>query len=142
MQWDDTTNAGFSAAPAEMLYIAQDSAADRPHVKAQMADSGSQYHQVKHLIALRQSRSALHNRSGIRFVSTGAPKQALAYERFCEGEKLLVVINPCGEATAFDYDGSLGEALYTYGDAATQKGTSICAAPVSAGIYQTNSSIR
>ena len=136
MQWDDTTNAGFSSAPAEKLYIAQDSAADRPHVKAQMADCQSQYHQVKQLIALRQAHGALHNRSGLRFVSNGAPKQALAYERFCDGEKLLVVINPCAEKAAFAYDGALGEALYTFGDAAVQKGNSVCAAPVSAGIYK------
>ncbi len=28
MQWDHTTNAGFSAAPKEKLYVKQDEAAD------------------------------------------------------------------------------------------------------------------
>ena len=136
MQWDHTPNAGFSSAAAELLYIAQDPAADRPTVKAQMEDCNSQYHQVKTLIALRQSHSALRNRSGMRFVSNGAPGEALAYERFSGDERLLIVINPSGKAAQFDYEGKLGQALYTVGDAAVQEGTGVCAAPVSAGIYR------
>lgn len=136
MQWDDSTNAGFSAAPKEQLYIAQDPAQDRPNAKAQMGDETSQYHQVKRLIALRQAHPALHNRSGIAFVSDGAPKQALAYERICEEEKLLVVINPYREAVDFSYDGLLGEAVYAAGGEAKQSGKTITAAAVSAGIYK------
>ena len=34
MQWDHTTNAGFSAAPKEKLYVKQDESADRPTVEA------------------------------------------------------------------------------------------------------------
>ena len=41
MQWDHTTNAGFSAAPKEKLYVKQDEATDRPTVEAQMADPDS-----------------------------------------------------------------------------------------------------
>lgn len=136
MQWDDTTNAGFSAAPSNMLYISQDPAADRPHVKAQQADAGSQYHQVKRLIALRQTHSALQNRAGIRFVSNGAPGKALAYERFCSDEKLLVVINSLRQETSFAYDGSLEDAIYIFGAAAKQSSGSVLIPPVSAGIYK------
>lgn len=136
MQWDDTTNAGFSSAAKDALYIAQDPAEDRPHVKAQMADKNSQYHQVKHLITLRQAHPALGNRADITFVSNGAPKEVLAYERFCEKEKLLIVINPYRESAAFTYDGELGEAVYTFGGSAAQAGKTIIAASVSAGIYK------
>jgi len=94
------------------------------------------HHQVKHLIALRQANPALHNRSGIHFVSNGAPKTALAYERFCEEEKLLVVVNPCRETVSFTYGEALGEAVYTVGGEASQDGGIITAAPVSAGVYK------
>lgn len=136
MQWDDGVNAGFSAAAKEKLYIAQDPAADRPTVKAQLTDPDSQINQIKSLISLRQNHPALGNRSGIRFVSKGAPKNVLAYERFCEGERLLVVLNPYREAVSFPYDATIGEAVYAYGDTAVQEGAAITAAPVSAGIYK------
>lgn len=41
MQWDDSTNAGFSSAPASDLYITMDPGKDRPTAKAQMADPDS-----------------------------------------------------------------------------------------------------
>ena len=47
MQWDHTTNAGFSAAPKEKLYVKQDESADRPTVEAQMADPDSLYHEIQ-----------------------------------------------------------------------------------------------
>ena len=136
MQWDRSTNAGFSAAPTDQLYIAQDPAADRPTVQAQLPDPDSLLNQVKHLIALRQAHPALLNRSGIRFVSNGAPGQALAYERFCGEEKLLVVVNPGRVQTSFAYDGTVGEAVYSIGGEAVQTSGTITAAPVSAGIYK------
>ena len=136
MQWDDGVNAGFSAAPKEKLYIAQDPAADRPTVKAQLHDPDSQLNQVKALIALRQAHPALHNRSGIEFVSNGAPKEALAYVRSCETEKLLVVLNPYREPVTFAWDGKFGGAVYTFGTSAMQKDGAVTAAPVSAGVYK------
>ena len=72
----------------------------------------------------------------MRFVSDGAPGQALAYERLREEEKLLVVINPNGKAASFDYVGTLGQPVYTVGGAAVQEKGHIIAAPVSAGIYR------
>ena len=38
MQWDDSTNAGFSSAKKEMLYIRQEENKDRPNAKQQMMD--------------------------------------------------------------------------------------------------------
>lgn len=138
MQWDKGVNAGFSAAPKAKLYIPQDPAADRPTVADQLEDPDSQLNQVKHLIALRQAHPALLNRSGITFVCDGAPGKPLVYERFCQDETLLVVINPHGEAVDFEYGKALGEAVYTFGGAARQNGGTITAAAVSAGIYKVN----
>lgn len=136
MQWGKGVNAGFSAAAKEKLYIPQDPAADRPTVEAQLMDPDSQLNQVKELIALRQAHPALHNRSGIRFVSNGAPKQVLAYERFCEEEKLLIILNPYREAVSFGYDKGLGEMVYGYGEEARRKDGVITASPVSASVYK------
>lgn len=136
MQWDSSVNAGFSAAPRNKLYMPQDPAADRPTVKEQLSRPGSLLHHVQEMIALRQAHPALQNRSAITFVSDGAPKQALAYERGCAEEQLLVVLNPCREAAAFPYGKELGEAVYTFGGEAMQKDGTITAAPVSAGVYR------
>lgn len=136
MQWDGSVNAGFSAAPKDKLYIPQDPSPDRPTVRAQVGDPDSQLNQVRHLIALRQAHPALQNRSEIKFVSNGAPKQPLAYERFCDGEKLLVAINPFRESSNFHYAGKLGDGLYAFGGKATQSGDLVTLPPVSAGIYK------
>lgn len=59
MQWDDSTNAGFSSAPASDLYITMDPGKDRPTAKAQMADPDSLYHEVKN--SSRFARAAKHS---------------------------------------------------------------------------------
>ena len=136
MQWDHCVNAGFSAAAAAKLYIPQDPNPDRPTVVDQLNDPDSQLNQVKHLIEVRQAHPALANRSGITFVCDGAPGKALVYERFCEEEALLVVINPGSEAVTFPYGKVLGEAVYTFGGAAVQKDGIVAAPAQSAGIYR------
>lgn len=81
MQWDHTTNAGFSAAPKEKLYVKQDEATDRPTVEAQMADPDSLYHEIQKLINIRQAHSALQSRGEIEFVYAEADQYPLAYLR-------------------------------------------------------------
>ena len=110
MQWDGGVNAGFSAAPTDKIYIQQDPASDRPTVAGQLGDGESLLNQVRRLIKLRQAHSALQSRSGITFVSDGAPKQPLAYKRENDEETLLVAINPYREEVSFRLDGTLGGA--------------------------------
>ena len=136
MQWDSCVNAGFSAAPREKMYIQQDPAVDRPTVEKQLPDPDSLLNLVKGLIALRQDHPALQNRGGISFVSNGAPRQALAYEREQDGEKLLVAINPFREAVDFAYTGKLAESLFSIGGQAEQCGETVKVPPVSAVIYK------
>ena len=136
MQWDSTTNAGFSAAPAEELYIPLHPDQDRPTVQSQMADPNSQYHQLKELIALRHTHPALENCSDMTFVSNGAPKQPLAYIRSCTEETLLVVINPYKEAVTLCPDQTVGEAVYCIGGSITQNAENLSVPAISAGVYK------
>ncbi len=115
MQWDDTTNAGFSSAPASDLYITMDPGKDRPTAKAQMADPDSLYHEVKKLIEIRQSSKALLSRGTIEFVYAEKNQYPLAYVREAEGEKVLVIINPSDKEQSFPYSAELKDALYTIG---------------------------
>lgn len=100
-----------------------------------MAGPDSQYHQLRHLIALRHAHPALENTGRITFVSKGDPKQALAYVRSCDTEKLLVVINPYKEAVSLAFDGILGDSICRVGDKATQIGQQISVPATSAGVY-------
>jgi len=96
MQWDDGPNAGFSAAPADRLYLPVDPAPDRPTVEGQLADPGSTLHLVRRLVALRRSTPALGARDTTTVLHQGYP---FAYR--C-GSTHLVVVNPRREPAAFD----------------------------------------
>ena len=135
MQWDNGVNAGFSAAPTDKIYIRQDPASDRPTVAGQLDDGESLLNHVRRLIKLRQAHSALQSRSGITFVSDGAPKRPLVYKRGNDEETLLVAINPYREEVSFQLDRTLCGALYTFGGEAAQKGETVTLPPVSAGVY-------
>ncbi|MBQ9927922.1 MAG: glycosylase [Lachnospiraceae bacterium] len=123
MQWNSGVNAGFSSAPKEKLYIRQDESADRPTVEAQMADKDSLYHEIKKLIAVRQSHKALQSKGEIEFVFAEKDSYPFAYLRSMEGERILVVINPSDKEVSFKSDLQLNEIIYSYhGEAKAQGG--------------------
>ncbi|MCI6373719.1 MAG: alpha-amylase family glycosyl hydrolase [Clostridiales bacterium] len=119
MQWDDTLHAGFSAAPAEKLYIPLDPAADRPTAAAQMEDEHSLRSEVQRLIALRQAHDALQSCGGIDFVHVGYP---LMYTRSSSTETLLVIVNPAAQEKRVPSSMRLMECLYQFNGAAVQQG--------------------
>ena len=135
MQWDHTTNAGFSAAPKEKLYVKQDEATDRPTVEAQMADPDSLYHEIQKLINIRQAHSALQSRGEIEFVYAEEKQYPLAYLRSDDKEKILVIINPADREASFDGDYAVKEALYTFGGEAAFAGGKVTVPGGSAGFY-------
>lgn len=116
MQWDNSINAGFSTAPKEKLYIRQDEAADRPTALAQMNDLNSLYHEIKKLIAVRQSIPALQSNGKITFVFAKKNSYPFAYLRYDENEKILVILNPSGEETAFSCEYVPREVVYSFGE--------------------------
>lgn len=134
MQWDDSLNAGFSAADPEKLYIAQDRAADRPTVEAQIGDADSLYSEVKRLIGFRQFHAALRNDGEIEFLQTG--NYPLAFVRTGGGERLLVVVNPSAKKVVLECGMEPKEALYVIGGKLERSGEKFTVPSCSAGIYQ------
>lgn len=115
MQWNSGLNAGFSEAKADELYIPIDPNEDRPTVEKQIADETSVYHEVKKLIAIRQSTPVLQSEAKIEFLYCEEHAYPLVYRR-TDGEKsVLIVLNPSGKETEFAYEGTLGEVLYQNG---------------------------
>ena len=121
MQWDGSANAGFSSADAGRLYIPQDPAADRPTVERQMRDPASLWHEVQRLIGIRMAHPALQSRPGVRFLCDGAKGKPLAYLRICAEERVLVLLNPTGEACAVCPAGDADEVFYTLGEGAARR---------------------
>lgn len=116
MLWDNSTNAGFSSAPKEKLYIPQDESIDRPTVQAQKADSASLWHTVKQLITVRKSNKALQSNADIDFLQIGYP---LVYRRTCDAQSIIVIINPSSEEHLVEnINGSI---LFTIGKGACLK---------------------
>ena len=152
MQWDSSTNAGFSSAPAEKLYIPLDPSPKRPTVQAQQQNKKSLYHEIQKLIKIRQEHDALQSRGEIEFIYAKKNEYPLAYVRSCtgknqSGEKILVIINPSEKEVSFPCDlkklGGASEdstdllknAIYTFGGKIKLEGKKIFVAGKSAGFY-------
>ncbi len=135
MQWDDSTNAGFSSAPAEKLYIKQDDSPDRPTVKSQLADENSLYNEIKRLINIRQSHAALQSKGEIEFVYAEKNAYPFAYLRSAGEEKILVIINPADREVSFDCKYQPKEKLYSFGGEVAVNDEKITVPKCFAGYY-------
>lgn len=133
MQWDKSTNAGFSSAPAEALYIPLDPGNDRPDVASQMEETDSLYNTVKKLISVRQAHSALQGDGKIEFLYAGDHTYPLVFERSLAEEKVLVIINPSGKEQECQVpcEGSW-EVIYSCGGLPVMESGKVKAAAVSA----------
>lgn len=136
MQWDDSVNAGFGCSPRELLYIPQDNTPGRPTAAAQMADDGSLYSEVKRLIALRQAHPALQSWGKIEILCAEPNAYPLAYTRYDDSEKLLIVLNPSDRPVELTAACAPGEVLYSFGEAAVRDGGTAVLGPNSFGIFR------
>ncbi len=136
MQWDNSTNAGFSAAPYEKLYIPQDESADRPTVSAQIADEASLYHEIQRLIRIRQSHRALQSKGEIEFVYAEKNAYPFVYLRSAGEERILVVLNPSNREVSFESPTVPRESIYVFGKEISAENSKITVAPCSAGYYK------
>ena len=133
MQWDKSTNAGFSSAPAEALYIPLDPGDDRPDAASQMEETDSLYNTVKKLISVRQAHSALQGDGKIEFLYAGDHTYPLVFERSSAEENVLVIINPSGKEQECQVpcEGSW-EVIYSCGGLPVMESGKVKAAAVSA----------
>lgn len=115
MQWDNSINAGFSAAPASKLYIKQDESVDRPTAADQMVDEHSIRSEIKRLIKIRQAHKALQNRGEIEFIYAEKNAYPLAYIRRSNNEQILVIINPSEKEVCFECKYKPKEKIYSFG---------------------------
>jgi len=94
MQWDDSTNAGFSTATADKLYIPLDADPARPTAAKQQSDPNSVLNYVRALIKLRASSMALGNNGKWEFLSDVNQPYPMVYMRTSGNEKYIIALNP------------------------------------------------
>lgn len=120
MQWDTCTNAGFSSAPAESLYLPVDTEKmDIINAASEMADPCSLFSAVKDLLSFRKEHGALRAEADFRLVNDDYP---LVYERFTDDEKLRIIINPSSEAKPYA-EAQEGELVFAIGKTEAKEGT-------------------
>lgn len=136
MQWDSTTNAGFSSASKEKLYVAMDESADRPTAQAQMTDPDSLRSEIQKLIAIRRAHPALQNKGEIEYLYAEPNAYPLAYLRSSGEETVLVILNPSDKAVTFPCKYVPKETIYTFGAPAQAADGRISVPANSAGFYR------
>lgn len=136
MQWDSSTNNGFSCASAEKLYIPMDPDPDRPTVEKQLADTNSLYNEIYKLIRVRQSYKALQSKGEIEFVYVQKNEYPFAYIRSEGSEQILVVLNPSDQSSSFESKYIPGECIYSFGSQVSVTGNTITVPGKSAGFYR------
>ncbi len=141
MQWDSSSNAGFSSAPSERCYLPVDPMPDRPTVEAQRADPASPLETVRRLIRLRLDHPALQSGGTFEPIQAESGKALLVYRREAGNETILVGINPADRpCEALLPDNALREqpeTLFGVRDAflRTGSGWTIRLPEVSGGVY-------
>lgn len=115
MQWDNSLNAGFGNSPKDMLYIMQDESSDRPTAAAQMSDRDSLWNEIKRLIAFRKQHTALQSWGEIEIVCAEKNAYPLAYIRYDDSEKLLIILNPSDKTVELHTEHEPKEVLYSFG---------------------------
>ncbi len=132
MQWDDSTNDGFSTAAPEKLYITMDKCDDRPTVKRQMADKNSILNELKKLMRIRKSNQALQESAAFEPVFIKESAYPLVYKRVGEDESILVAINPTDKESICLFDEDVGDAIYSFNGEALAKDNTLTVPPCSA----------
>ncbi|HSN49746.1 MAG TPA: alpha-amylase family glycosyl hydrolase [Bacteroidales bacterium] len=144
MQWDSNTNAGFSSAPADKIYLPLDPDPKRPTVAAEDKDPNSLLNYVRTLLQLRVTSEAMGNTGEWKLISDANKPYPLVYMRWNSSEKYIIAINPSDKKaeSVFSSPGA-AKAVLTIGNNLKssykigKKGTDIVQLPpVSAAIFK------
>lgn len=137
MQWDKTTNAGFSSAKPEDLYIMIDPDKNRPTVEAQIADENSLFHEVQKLIKIRLAHEALQSNAPLEFLYAEDNAYPLVYKRTGETETIVVALNPSDKEVTCKINVQDGnEVLYSNKGKAVLKDGTLTVPPASASFIK------
>lgn len=144
MQWDSSTNAGFSSGRPEDLYIMIDADNMRPTVENSISDANSLYNETKKIISLRMEHTALQADADIEFIYVKENEYPLIYKRSSENEDILIAVNPSGAAKSVDLTSALSghftngdtpRMLYFCGEKAAFNSCTITIPPASASYF-------
>ena len=97
MQWNRTSNAGFSTAAPEKLYLPIDTLINFPTVESQRNDPNSLLSFTREMLKVRAMYPALSSRGDIEFLTTKEKAYPLVYTRGKDGHQFLVIVNPTGK---------------------------------------------
>ena len=135
MQWDNSSNAGFSTALPEHLYIRMDEDMDRPNVENQIKEEDSLLNEVKKLIAVRRKYKALQNFGGFEFLYAEESRYPFIYKRRDGGQEIVIAINPSGREESCTFNLKAQEVIYSIGGTATISGGMLHIPPCSATFF-------
>jgi maltose alpha-D-glucosyltransferase/alpha-amylase len=91
MQWEDAPNAAFSSSKPYAELVKGEADFHHVNVAGQLADKGSLFHSIRHMIAARKENTVLA-RGNIRWLETNNPSVA-AYVRQDADDSLLILNN-------------------------------------------------
>jgi len=135
MQWDDSPNAGFSAASADKLYLPVSNDLNCPTVASQIDKEDSIYHEVKKLIRIRMDYPALQSYGSIQFLINEPNSYPFAYLRSDGDQRILVILNPGTETVTFSCPYALKKVVYTLGGKVSRDETQVKVPGCFAGFY-------
>ena len=131
MQWTGSeANAGFSTAPAELLYLPLDPAPDRPTVADEAADPHSLLNRVRELIRLRAAHPELGAGGTVRVVHAGYPGV------FVRAERYVVVVNPSARRETWTLPGDLCVRGPVLARGVVVEGVGVRAEPFGYGVFE------
>lgn len=122
MQWDSSTNAGFSQADADALYLPIDEREDAPNVASQIDDGDSLWHHVHAALEQRPSTPAFEPDAAFSVLFADPAKRSFVFKREKDGVSAIVAVNPGRESESVELpagDGSEARTItLNIGDAA------------------------
>jgi len=137
MQWNSETNAGFSTASAQSLYLPIDEDPDRPTVADEEKNPDSLLNLTKQLIALRQKNPSIGNLGGFKPLYAEKGKYPFVYLRSGGSDNFVIAVNPSCIPCACEVP-LLGNSIPMIASGMAVKGTKLVCGPKSYGVFKQN----